>query len=68
MLGQDDGSAPTILTILTVDLIADIGQGYAGKITAAAAAAHHHIRINADFLHLFLCFQADDRLIKQHVI
>ena len=48
--------------------VADEGEGNAGKVGAAAGAAHHHVGPGVGHLHLLHGLQADHRLVQQHVV
>ena len=44
------------------------GVGQAGDVGAAAAAADDDVGILVDLLHLLFGFEADDRLVQEHVV
>ncbi len=54
--------------LFAVDLVLDKGKGQPGKIAAATGASNDHVRIFADFCHLFLGFQTDNRLMQHDMI
>jgi hypothetical protein len=49
-------------------LSSDKGKGQAGKVAAAAGAADNDVRVVAGHFELFFGLQADDGLVKHHVV
>ena len=62
-LGRDEAGLLAIL-----DVVAHERKGQAAEVGAAAEAGNHDIRIFSSQGHLFLGFQADDRLVQAHVV
>ena len=53
---------------LALQLLADEGEGEAGKVGATADAAEDDIRVIADLGKLLQCLQADDCLVEEDVV
>ena len=53
---------------LSLELAAQVGHHQPGEVRSAAGAADDHVRLIAGHRHLLDRFQADDRLVQQHVI
>ena len=64
--GRFDGDDARLA--LALHLAAHVGHRQAGKVRSAAGAGDDHVRLVAGQRHLLDGFQADDRLVQQHVI
>ena len=56
------------LLLLAAELVGGEGEGEAGEVGATAGAADDDVRLVVRLLELFLRFEADDRLMGQHVV